>query len=199
LSLLRAEPGPKRGPPPDVAEIYRAHAETVARWAALLGGPGIDVEDVVHEVFLVAHRRLPEFRGDGKVTTWLYRATDRMVRHERRRLALLRRLRLAPRDPDVEVAGPNADLERNEARRIVYRILETMSERYRTVFVLFEIDQLSGEAIAELLSARVQTVWVWLHRARGQFLRGLQALREKEDLPSLETAQAAVVRLVGRT
>ena len=60
---------------PDLDAIYRAHAGTVARWAAKLAGPGNDVEDLVHEVFLVARRRLPEFRGDAKVTTWLYRIT----------------------------------------------------------------------------------------------------------------------------
>jgi RNA polymerase sigma-70 factor, ECF subfamily len=183
----------------DVAALYRAHAATVARWAALLGGPAIDVEDVVHEVFLVAQRRLGEFRGDGKVTTWLYRATDRVVRHERRRLALRRRLRLAPLDPDQERGAPNHDLARNEARRIIYRILETMSERYRTVFVLFEIEQLSGERIAELLSARVDTVWVWLHRARVQFTRRLLALEGKggkDELPA--PASHEIVRLVGR-
>ena len=42
----------------DVEELYRLHARSVARWAARLGGPGVDVEDVVQEVFLVAKRRL---------------------------------------------------------------------------------------------------------------------------------------------
>jgi DNA-directed RNA polymerase specialized sigma24 family protein len=40
----------------------------VARWAGRLGGPTLDVEDVVHEVFTIAHQRLPTFRGDSSVT-----------------------------------------------------------------------------------------------------------------------------------
>ena len=42
--------------------LYRAHAPLVARWAAHLGGPSVDVEDVVHEIFIIVRRRLPEFR-----------------------------------------------------------------------------------------------------------------------------------------
>src|SRR5262249_44087441 len=57
-------------PTSPVADLYRAHAQTVARWASRLGGPAIDVEDVVQEVFLVVQRRLREFRGEAEITTW---------------------------------------------------------------------------------------------------------------------------------
>src|SRR2546423_1814126 len=69
---------------PPLAEVYRRHAADVARWAARLGGPLIDVDDVVQEVFVVVNRKLPHFRGDAKVTTWLFRITDHVVRNHRR-------------------------------------------------------------------------------------------------------------------
>src|SRR4051795_4570758 len=71
---------------PDVASLYRAHAAKVGRWAARLGGPSIEVEDIVQEVFLVAKRRLVSFRpdGGGSITTWLFRATERIVKAARR-------------------------------------------------------------------------------------------------------------------
>ena len=70
---------------PDLETLYRAHAPTVARWAARLAGPLVDVDDLVHEIFLVVRRRLPEFRGDAKVTTWLYRITERVAQESRRK------------------------------------------------------------------------------------------------------------------
>ena len=48
--------------PLDLASVYRQHADVVATWTRRLGGPDIDVEDVVHEIFLVVQRRLPEWR-----------------------------------------------------------------------------------------------------------------------------------------
>src|SRR5437667_3232853 len=71
--------------PLDVGTIYRQHADDVARWARRLGGPDIDVEDVVHEVFLVVQRRVAEWRGEARITTWLYEIAFRVVRDRRRR------------------------------------------------------------------------------------------------------------------
>src|SRR5206468_229623 len=65
-------------------------------WARRLLGPGGDVEDAMQEVFLVAYRRLPEYRGDAKITTWLHEITFRVTQNQRRKLRLARWLRLTP-------------------------------------------------------------------------------------------------------
>jgi RNA polymerase sigma-70 factor (ECF subfamily) len=162
--------------PPDLASLYREHAGTVARWAAHLGGPGADVEDLVHEVFLVAGRRLGDFRGDAKVTTWLYRITERVTR-SRRRKDRMRRFFWRSRGDDVGAAlaashlSPVEELERRQATETVYRILDRLDEKYRTVLVLFELEGMSDEQIAALTGKKLATVWVHLHRARAQFLR----------------------------
>src|SRR4051794_40725215 len=69
----------------DIALLYRAHERTVMRWAARLGGPEIDVEDVVQDVFLVAKRRLRSFDGAANVKTWLFRTTEKIVQAARRK------------------------------------------------------------------------------------------------------------------
>src|SRR5207248_8041333 len=95
---------------PDVASLYRAHAAKVGRWAARLGGPTIEVDDVVQEVFLVAKRRLVSFRpeGGGSITTWLFRATERIVKAARRKQRLRRLLGGAPGEEAAAtaIAGP---------------------------------------------------------------------------------------------
>src|SRR6266404_2479783 len=74
---VRQADAPARGD--DFDSVFRQHAAAVARWVAALGGPLLDVEDTVQEVFMVAHRRLSEFRGDAKVSTWLFQITRRVV------------------------------------------------------------------------------------------------------------------------
>ena len=171
-SIASAPPGTKVA---SISEVYRLHAGDVARWAARLGGPQVDVEDVVQDVFLTAHRLLPEFRGEAKITTWLFRITQNQVRHRLRRLRL-RRLFSSSEEGDILAELPSGtpspvdDLERKEARATVYRILDGMSDKYRTAFILFEIEKLPGEDIAQLLNQKVATIWVWLHRARARFL-----------------------------
>jgi RNA polymerase sigma-70 factor (ECF subfamily) len=160
---------------PNLDALYRAHAPTVARWATKLAGPGADVEDLVHEIFLVARRRLPEFRGDAKVTTWLYRITERVALDHRRKDRFRRWFPLA-RQTEIEGAispsrlTPVDELERRQSTETVYRILDRMPDKYRTVLILFELEELSGEDISALTGLKLVTVWVHLHRARARFL-----------------------------
>ena len=81
------EPSGSSGPL-TFAGIYGDHAPTVARWAARLGGPAADVEDIIQEVFLVASRRLGEFREGARVSTWLFGITAKVAANERRRRRL---------------------------------------------------------------------------------------------------------------
>jgi RNA polymerase sigma-70 factor, ECF subfamily len=163
----------------DIGWLYRTYATKVGRWAARLGGPSIEVEDVVQEVFLVARRRLITFRSDGsgKVTTWLFRTTERIVRAARRKQRVRRFFVGLPADDAAQardVAGPvpipSDELERRQEIARVYRVLDRLPEKYRRVLILFELEGLSTQEIATLIGARVGTVRVWLYRARAAFL-----------------------------
>jgi RNA polymerase sigma-70 factor (ECF subfamily) len=163
----------------EVGALYRAHAQTIARWAARLGGPGVDVEDVVQEVFLVVSRKLDGFRGESRVTTWLYRITANTVRHQRRKLKWRRWLTgsideggegLAERPTQLET------LEQRRAARALYGALDRLPEKYRTPFILFEVEGLATEEISELLGVKLGTLWVRLHRAREQLKKHMERL-----------------------
>ena len=163
-----------------MASVYRDNAHLVARWAQRLGGPSIDAEDVVHEVFLVVHAQLAGFRGDAKLSTWLYRITENVVRYRRRR-ERLRRWFTTPWGKEADhVASsrptPVDEVERREAESLVYRALDRLPEKQRTLVVLFEIEGCSGEEIAERTGTSVNAVWVGLHRARARFLKALQEI-----------------------
>src|SRR4051812_20307499 len=84
----RAPVAERPGAAPTFAAIYAEHAQTVARWAARLGGPAADVEDITQEVFVVVNRRLADFRGDSRLSTWLFGITAKVAANERRRRKL---------------------------------------------------------------------------------------------------------------
>jgi RNA polymerase sigma-70 factor, ECF subfamily len=168
----------------DVGELYRQHAETVARWVARLGGPLMDVDDAVHEIFMIAHRRRPTTHGPAQITTWLYRVASKVVSHRRRKDRIRRWLGGSAEEVGrrmTAVATSPADaLEAKERSLLVYRVLDRLPEKQRAILILFEMEGLSGEEIAALYQAKVATVWVWLHRARATFLAHLQQLEAKE-------------------
>ena len=72
--------------------------------------------------------------------------------------------------------GPGRELERREATGTLYRVLDGMREKYRTVFILFEIEGLSGPEIAALTGLSAATLRVRLFRARAQFFEKLRAI-----------------------
>lgn len=163
---------------PDIETLYTTHAESVARWAARLGGPGIDAEDVVQDVFVVAQRRLHEFRGDGSPRTWLYHITERLVWNRRRRERIRSWWRRTRQQDEAEIESrtPLEQLQSKQATALFYRALDGIGERYRSVIVLYELEGMSGQEIAELKGVPVGTVWVWLHRARAKLLAAFAKL-----------------------
>ena len=78
-----------------------------------------------------------------------------------------------------EVPAPSSaeSVERREAARLIYGALDHLREKYRTIFILFEIEGLSGEEIASLKGIRLATVWVRLNRARKQMSVRIRAMQ----------------------
>jgi RNA polymerase sigma-70 factor (ECF subfamily) len=174
---------PLAAPAPELNALYREHAAQVERWVMRLAGPGVDAEDVVQEVFLVVQRRLSEWRAEAKVTTWLYRITERVVHRQRRKQRMSRWLRGLAGDFTEQIPSerltPVDELERKHAARTVYSALEGLERKQRAIVVLFEIDGLSGDEIAALTGTKLATVWVQLHRGRARFLKKLQEMEKR--------------------
>ena len=157
--------------------IYELHVADVHRWVRRLTGPREDVEDLVHEVFLVAMRRRGEFRGDGKVSTWLFRITALVVK-DRRGRERSRHWLFARHGEDLvktraPVVTPLEDLERHERVVRLYAALDRLPDRYRTPIILYELEGLAGQDLAELLGVSQGALWVRLHRGRARLLREL--------------------------
>jgi len=195
LALVPMPPGPR--PPamsenrptrvdlPSFTTIYRDNAPLVARWAARLGGPDVEVEDVLQEVFVIAHRQLPSFRGDSLLSTWLFAITRNVVRHRLQR-ERVRRFFLAGVRIDSQLDGPQPtavdEIERRESLELVYHALSGLPERHRTAFVLFEIEGLTGEQASALTGTKVSTLRVWLLRARAEFSARMKRMENTLDV-----------------
>ena len=163
----RSRPRPPRWP-------YRAHASTIARWAAHLGGRRLDVEDAVHEVFLVVGKRLGEFagtrrlrRGSTASRSASSAAGDAAIASA---LAHLRAPQRRQQSLSPRHLRPSNELEQRQSRETVYRILERLAGEIPRVLVLFELEEMWGKEISALTGIKLATVWVSLHRARAQFL-----------------------------
>jgi len=159
--------------------MYESHARQVARWAERLAGPGLESEEIVHEVFAIAYERIQGFRGESSLSTWLFGITDKVVRHRRRKERWRRGLSGSADETAGHLASEGPDalrlVERNQAVATVYRLLERLPERDRQILILCELEELSAEEAGHLLGIRQANARLRLHRARARFTHAYQA------------------------
>jgi RNA polymerase sigma-70 factor (ECF subfamily) len=162
--------------------LYRDYFDLIWRGARAMGVGAEAIDDVVQEVFLVVHRRLHEFEGRSSLKTWMFGILTRVVLNHRRSLRRSE-ARVRAGETDARAEGelapedPQASLERLEAARLVERILETMDDDKRAVFVLAEIEQMSVREVAEALGLNVNTAASRLRAARASFEQAAEAYR----------------------
>lgn len=152
---------------------------------ARLTGSREQVEDLAQEVFLRLYRGLGDFRGEAKLTTYLYRIVLNVAQDEwKRRRREQGNTSLS--DPDagwenrLAHGGANAEeqVRRAEMRRRVNEALGELSESERGVLVLFHQEECTYEQIAQVLQMPVNTVRTHLHRGRHRLKAILQERRQ---------------------
>ena len=166
----------------DVASVHDQNADFV--WLSLqrLGVGDADVEDLLQEVFVVVHKRLRSFDGSSRITTWLFGICLRVVAAHRRR-AYRRREEIVAQVPEsgtFDGANPEQAAATRQEQARLRAALDLMDLEKRAIFVMFEIDDVGCEAIAEMLSIPLGTVYSRLHAARKDFERALLRLQAIE-------------------
>ena len=157
-------------------ELIRPYERSVYRMALSFMKNEADAEDVAQESFLKAFRKLADFRGQAKFSTWLISITLNEARGRLRRLGIVRMESL---DETPEEGGhispallrdwrevPSEALERKEIRKMLEEAIASLSPLYRDVLILRDVEELSVDETAIALTITPGTVKVRLHRAR---------------------------------
>ena len=144
-----------------LAEVVKTFQPQVHQLAGMLTREPAEAEDVSQEVFLAVMRGLRGFRGEARLSTWIYRITLRTAARVRARHPPgepLPESLTAPEGPDPAI--------RAEELRALQAAMERLSEGHRVVLALFAVEGLSHRAIASVLGIPEGTVWSRLHTAR---------------------------------
>ena len=157
---------------PSFEDVFREHAPFVWRALRRLGVSEADADDVCQEVFVVVHRKLPEFEGRSTLRTWIYGICVRTASSHRR---LARHKEIAVDElPEAEATdGPHEQATRKQALRALDRALDELDEDKRAVFVLYEVEELTMAEVAEVVGCPLQTAYSRLHAARDRVQKAL--------------------------
>ena len=152
--------------------VFRVMREPLFSLCVHLTRDRAEAEDALQETFLAVHRGLAGFRGDARLSTWIWRIAIRA--------ALRARARRGSAEPlDSEPAAPqhrNPAIVRDERDRLQAG-LAALSADHRVVIALFAIEGLSHKEIAELLGVPEGTIWSRLHLARKRLAEALGDMR----------------------
>jgi len=161
--------------------VYEAHFDFVWRTARRLGSPEALLDDVVQEVFVVVQRRLSEFEGRSELRTWLFSITRRIVRAHMRQIVRHGRASIDDLPEIADVTTPDAEsrLCADEDTRLLYALLDELDDEKREVFVLSELEEMSGPAIAEALDLHLSNVYARVRVARQAFDAALRRHRAR--------------------
>jgi RNA polymerase sigma-70 factor, ECF subfamily len=145
------------------------YLQLVARVLRNAGTAEADIDDDVQRVFIALSNRLDDVRV-GAEKAFLVQTALNMAAHSRR-TAARRRETLTERLPESgdSSAGPEEMAERQQVRRTLDQILGAMDADLRAVFVLFELEEMTGAEIAAILEIPTGTVASRLRRARADF------------------------------
>lgn len=158
-------------------ELYRDHVDFVWRLARSLGVDLAQLDDVVHEVFLVARRRFAARDDRASVRAWIAGITRNLALHHHRGRARESR-RMQQVAPPATARGPDEQLELDEAAALMQRFLDDLDPDRREVFALIEIEGLSAPEVAALCGVKLPTVYTRLRAARLALAEFTERLRE---------------------
>ena len=156
-------------PPITIEALFSTHAGFVWRSLRRFGVIESDLEDQTQEVFLVAHRRLVEWDGEHP-RAWLYAIARRCA-------AAYRRRSHRRHEQPVEVLPDSRDPRDPSARAevdLLRRVLDSLDEDKRAVFLLYEVEEMSMREVAEALQCPLQTAYTRLQGARRELMRALE-------------------------
>jgi RNA polymerase sigma-70 factor (ECF subfamily) len=164
----------------DFEDVYAQHVRFVWRVLRGLGVPEAVVADAAQDVFMVVHRRLPEFDARHALKTWLFAIAYRVAFKYRRTLQRAREH--AAFDDSVRDAapGPDATAEGRDAERLMAELFDELDERKRAVMVLSEWEELTAPEISAITGIRLSSVYTLLRRARIQLNRAF-VVRQKRQ------------------
>ena len=149
-----------------------------------------DAEDLTQEVFIEVYRSISGFRGDSKLSTWIYRiavtkSPDFLRKKKRKnRFGIMKNV-LGEETLQVELKAydtlnPVTQAENQDRIKILNEALEKLPENQRVAFTLSKYDELSYREIAEILETTISAVESLIHRAKNNLKKRLHNYYEKK-------------------
>ncbi len=143
-----------------------------------------DAEDIAQEVFVQVYQSIKSFKGESKLSTWIYRiATTKSLDHERKkkrkkRFGFVKSIfgedsEIIINPPDFNHPGVALDKKENAAK--LFKAIDKLPENQRIAFLLNKVEGLSYQEVSQVLQVSVSSIESLLHRAKNNLRKILES------------------------
>jgi len=184
ISLIRAL---SKGHEEAYRYLYKVYAPKIGALVKSYLGTD-DIDDVIQEVFVRIYKNIKKFRGDSKLSTWIYRITVNVCNNVYKKLKN-KGLSVDLMEPDDEEEytyqfSTDEDVRKNVTDEILYeklrKVLDTLNPEDRAILFMKEIDGLTYEEIGEILKRPEGTIKSKLHYIKEKIRRALEEVISDE-------------------
>lgn len=141
-----------------------------------------EAEDLSQEVFIQVYQSIKQFRGDAKLSTWIYRiAVTKSLdwsrkRKTKKRIDLMKSLiGFGEKESQPsEFVHPGVVMEKKESARILMRAMQLLPDNQRVAFTLIKVEGLSYEEVASIMETSIKAVEALMHRAKENLRKQLK-------------------------
>jgi len=140
-----------------------------------------EAEDVAQEVFIQAYQSVAGFRGEAKLSTWLYRISvtkaldaERKKKSKKRIANLKTWIGLGEKEEAIHFHHPGVELENKERAAILFSAMQKLPANQRIAFILIKTEGLRYEDVAEIMNITIKAVEALMHRAKENLRKNLQ-------------------------
>jgi RNA polymerase sigma-70 factor (ECF subfamily) len=150
-----------------------------------MSGNREEAEDTTQDVFIKIFHTVGKFRGEAKLSSWIYRiAVNTCLKRARRKklenwvsleFLFQEKEQLQPASPEEP---PNQQIEIAEKEQIVQKAIQSLPERQKTALILHRYENLSYEEIAAVMEISLSAVESLLHRAKDNLAQKLIPLKK---------------------
>ncbi|MDP1801303.1 MAG: RNA polymerase sigma factor [Bacteroidota bacterium] len=176
---------------PEFKALYEKHSAMVYNLCLKYLQNVEDAEDVTQEVFIAIHNSLHQFKGDSKISTWIYRiAVTRSLefirtKSRKKRFAFFQNI-FSNEKGEVKIEAlhfehPGVQLENKERAAVLFAAIDKLSENQKTAFILSKLEELSYAEIAAVMKVSVPSVESLLFRAKQSLQKILGDYYEKNE------------------
>jgi RNA polymerase sigma-70 factor (ECF subfamily) len=153
--------------------IYRSYGKEVYKLLFRLSGSQHDTEDLLQDTFTAIMVKLPTFKGESSLKTWIYAIAINKFR-DNHRSSKVRRTEVLAGDEKSSANNPHDDAVAQETRERVKKAFYSLPEQQRTAFALVRFEGMAYKEAAQVMGTTLDTIRMRVHRAHQQLAEQLK-------------------------